>query len=290
MTELASAQPSTATRVFLVGCARSGTTLLQSMLSGHPDVFSCPETFFFVKAVHSEGTRHRLGLARAGAQDAFATLVELGLAEHIPASRRLPLSEAACARWFVDALDRAAAGSGKPMWLEKTPSHLTRIGAIEQLVSGARFIHMIRAGAPTVASLYDVTHRYPEAWGGGRTLEQCAERWNHDVRSSAASAHRSGHVFVGYERLVAAPDEVMAALCRGLGLRDDADAVERMRDGRDTSAAQVNHDEPWKEGIADEMVDRNDARLDELFSAEQQAHLRRLVEPGENDRARLPFL
>ena len=34
-------------RVFLVGCPRSGTTLLQSMLHAHPSIYSLPETKFF---------------------------------------------------------------------------------------------------------------------------------------------------------------------------------------------------------------------------------------------------
>ena len=33
--------------VFIVGSARSGTTLLQSMLASHPEVYSFPETHFF---------------------------------------------------------------------------------------------------------------------------------------------------------------------------------------------------------------------------------------------------
>ncbi|NJL55543.1 sulfotransferase [bacterium] len=32
--------------LFLVGCPRSGTTLLQSMLASHPQIASFPETKF----------------------------------------------------------------------------------------------------------------------------------------------------------------------------------------------------------------------------------------------------
>jgi len=34
-------------RTFVVGCPRSGTTLVQAMIARHPDVFSLHETFFF---------------------------------------------------------------------------------------------------------------------------------------------------------------------------------------------------------------------------------------------------
>ena len=36
-------------RVFIVGCPRSGTTLLQAMLASHETVYSFPETHFFKK-------------------------------------------------------------------------------------------------------------------------------------------------------------------------------------------------------------------------------------------------
>jgi len=36
------------TRAFLVGCPRSGTTLLQAMLFAHPEIYSFPETNFFL--------------------------------------------------------------------------------------------------------------------------------------------------------------------------------------------------------------------------------------------------
>ncbi|NJL67494.1 MAG: sulfotransferase [Microcoleus sp. SM1_3_4] len=34
-------------RIFLVGCPRSGTTILQSLLASHPEIISFPESKFF---------------------------------------------------------------------------------------------------------------------------------------------------------------------------------------------------------------------------------------------------
>jgi hypothetical protein len=36
------------TRLFLVGCPRSGTTLLQSLLAAHPQIASFPESHFLL--------------------------------------------------------------------------------------------------------------------------------------------------------------------------------------------------------------------------------------------------
>ena len=34
-------------RLFVVGCSRSGTTIVQRLLAGHKDLISFPETAFF---------------------------------------------------------------------------------------------------------------------------------------------------------------------------------------------------------------------------------------------------
>ena len=38
-------------RIFIVGCPRSGTTLLQSLLAAHPQIHSFPETHFFPNTI-----------------------------------------------------------------------------------------------------------------------------------------------------------------------------------------------------------------------------------------------
>ena len=44
-------KPEITKRIFLIGCPRSGTTIAQVMLAGHPEILSFPETQFFKWAV-----------------------------------------------------------------------------------------------------------------------------------------------------------------------------------------------------------------------------------------------
>ncbi|MEQ8960988.1 MAG: sulfotransferase [Coleofasciculus sp. C2-GNP5-27] len=51
-------------RIFLVGCPRSGTTLLQSLLAAHPQIASFPESHFFRHLIPEfEPKRRLLGLS-----------------------------------------------------------------------------------------------------------------------------------------------------------------------------------------------------------------------------------
>ncbi|MEM9163612.1 MAG: sulfotransferase, partial [Cyanobacteria bacterium P01_F01_bin.4] len=46
-------------KFFVVGCSRSGTTLLQSLLASHPEIISFPESKFFVDLVWMPEERSR---------------------------------------------------------------------------------------------------------------------------------------------------------------------------------------------------------------------------------------
>jgi len=260
------------------------------MLFAHPGVFSFPETFFFVKAFNLEGRRHRLGLAAEGAPEACRSVVSLGVAPRAPRKGLLPRTEVAYARWFTGALDRAARTAGARMWVEKTPTHLARVDLISRLVPGARFVHMVRAGAPTVASLVQVTRDYPGEWGGERDIEACAARWSRDVELSASHAGDPAHLFVSYERLVSDPAAVISALCAALELEHDGPTVERMCSGYTGPADRVSADEPWKAGITAPLVNRNAERLVRLFEPSERDRLHEMLAPAERRRAALPFL
>lgn len=234
-------------RVFIVGCPRSGTTLLQAMLAAHPAVRSFPESHFFAVAVADGGIRRRLGLATRQAVPALRRYAE-ELGASLPYLRETPklLTMARAVRCFVDLLDRCAAREHKSVWVEKTPRHLAHTGIMERHVPALRIVHLIRNPVETVASLVEVTRRFPEVWGGARTVEACTARWLKDVGVSLALLGRTGHTVLRYEQLVADPRGRLHNLCPELGLS----FADCMVDGFGSSAgAIVRSNEVWKRGV-----------------------------------------
>ncbi len=278
-------------RFFLVGFPRSGTTLLQSLLAGHPQIAIPPETWFFMRLASWKKTYRCLKPTRRNLRERLELLAAIDprLAPH-PAIGAMPAAFAggATAR-YVDALDSLAARAGATIWVEKTPIHLHRIPLIRRRVEGVRFIHLVREGLPAIASLYSVAREYPADWGR-RSLDECIERWRLDARLSCQYHSEPGHCFVSYERLVDNPSRTLARLCAELGVADDHTAIEAMTDAYRSQSARLSLNEPWKSGVAAPIVDRNRSRLDSLWSPAEQREIGARIAAESAAVGALPYL
>lgn len=242
-------------RAFVVGCPRSGTTLVQALLARHPAVQTLPETAFFE---HLHGglewrwgdhdaraprrkLRHRLGFAHQRARETLARLQrDLTHGRHLlGAAWRVD----DCARQFVRMLDAYATANGHSMWLEKTPYHLLYIPEIEREVPEAHFIHVIRQGEEVLASVADANMRFDRngAFGGGTM--HWSRRWNRAAQIHCANAGRPRHHFMFLEDLIADEDGEWRRLCTFLGLDPDLDLEEKCGQLVANLAS-----EPWKQG------------------------------------------
>lgn len=285
------ARASDPTRVFIVGFPRSGTTLLQSLLAAHPDVYSLPETFFFQKLVSANRLERLGGRAGRDAGAVLESLSEFGLAvpEESSADRVAVGSARRIARRFTTSLDAAAASNGAACWIEKTPMHLHRVRYIERYVPNATFVHMVRSGLPAIASLYVVTKQHPEKWDGARSPHDCLERWRGDLRLTRACVGRPRHHFVSYERLVADTREVVERVYRELRLPVDEALLDRVLREYGSRSRDLIRDEPWKAGVSTAIVDRNAARAD-TFPAEVRERLEVAIAADDDLMREIPFI
>ena len=217
---LAAPSAAVTARVFVVGCARSGTTLLQAMLARHPRVFTLPETHFFWKAERSR-LRRRLGLVTPVGRVALVQMLrELGREDLLPLlPGRSPLLRSHAAA-FSRVLDRVASEAGRDVWVEKTPLHIRRIETITRHVARARFVHILRDGRDVIASLHDAATRSPDIWGEP-SLDRLIQRWNTDVEITLAYRRSPGHHVVAYDRLLPDTAGELAGLCSVLGIEFD---------------------------------------------------------------------
>lgn len=274
-------------RIFIVGCPRSGTTLVQAMLGRHPDVFTLPETAFFQELAGDLKWRwgdrdarakkrrphHRLGFARNSGRQALRQL-QRELLDRDTRPGPIPWRTRGCTRRFVGMLDDLAGRTSCSAWLEKTPNHLLYIPEIESAVPDAYFVHVIRRGLDVIASLTDATLRFGAYQAFDGSVALWTHRWNHAMGIHASHVGRPRHHFVFLEELERDSAAVWQKLCGFLDL--PADAVLGSSCGH--AVADLGK-EPWKHAAVDGMPCQVERKVDELFGPRIKQWLQSYLTP-----------
>jgi hypothetical protein len=207
---------------FVVGAARSGTSLLAAMLDAHPQMTMVSETGFAPKlaeTIRSEPvTTERVVKVMAAARP----LDEFGIDEQEMRRRigRLDdLKAAAVLREFYGAISER---HGTERWGDETPTYLKRMRRIQRALSEARFIHVIRDGRDTAAAK-------PGRLDPGKALT-VGQRWHKKVSSARQQEHLIDHYLeVRYEELLTDTERVLGEVCEFLELDFDPAMVEPPR-------------------------------------------------------------
>ena len=245
-------------RVFVVGAPRSGTTLLQSLLTAHSRVTSFTETHFLSRhftfppwggpplLVRDPVPRLREFLDE---NDESATESSSWLERHgrarLGLRLTLPPRTRAVATRLLAVLDEIACRRSIGTWVEKTPRHLRFVPFVEHLYPEPprpAFVHVFRSGLDVVASLHEASR----AWEQPYDLETCVRRWNEDMARSVARLSAGNDHFVAYEALVAEPESVVRGLFTALGLSWEPSVL----DGYGRAAGElVTGGETWKRDV-----------------------------------------
>lgn len=192
---------------FIVGCGRSGTSLLRDQLNRHPRVAIPLESLFIVDYL------------RVADQHPLDALLELLVAE--PEIREWGLApspaDLAGSSSVAEAVGRLhdlfAREHGRDVSGQKTPRLVRHLPLLAQHFPDARFVHVVRDARAVVSSLVRSDVHRSTAYHG-------ALRWRMDVSLGLAYGRanpRRTHL-VRYEELVREPDRRVAEIVEFLGL------------------------------------------------------------------------
>ena len=267
-------------RIFVVGVPRSGTTLVQSLLAAHSQVTSFTESHFFSRhfrmlpltssaiLVRDPTPRLRDFLRENGLDSSeMAIAMNERLGEAVTARLLLPLRTRLVARELLRVLDELALSRDTSTWVEKTPRHLRYAPFIERLAGTQEspcFVHVIREGLETVASLYTASQN----WEPSYDLEACVKRWNSDVAFSLHRVSSPSDHLVFYEQLTARPEATLERLLTDLGLDWEPEILERYAEN---SSRLITPDETWKASVSDSL--RRSATSERALTEEQRGRV-----------------
>lgn len=219
--------------VFVVGCPRSGTTLLQRMLDNHPSLAVANDTHFVWRCLERRGPEF-IPDALAGRDVPLTTKLFEGVLEYhrFP---RLGISdeqaEKAAERsttysGFVGELyTEFASQKGKPLGGEKSPDFVRRLSILHGLFPHTKIVHIVRDGRDVALSVFEWTEgrKGPaqlDLWRESR-VAATALWWRRMVatgRRDGAQLGSGSYFEVMYEDLTADPEAILRRIAGFLNL------------------------------------------------------------------------
>lgn len=251
-------------RFFIVGSARSGTTLLRLMLNAHPEVDVPPESRFITEFYRGDTVEVDRFLAELSGHPRFKEwdLPIDTIREEIPAVDKVPYVSA------VNAVYAAHAQvNGKVVIGDKTPRYVENIPLLAKLYPGARFVHLVRDGR-------NVTLSYANVPFGPKSVEKAAALWARRVTAGIRDGRTlpgARYIEMRYEDLVEDAEGEIKSLCDFIEIDFDPgmlDYTERARRAVLPRAAQYNRSvtEGIKRNVRSWETDMPESHV-ELFEA-----------------------
>ncbi len=193
--------------IFVGGAPRSGTTLMQRVMSAHDDVFAGPEFDFIPSIV-------------VGLRDSMLRSIRSGRINAIVDEDTV---DKAIQNFVCTMFEERLTKSGKSFFCEKTPANATVFPELEKIFPDARHIMMVRDPRDIVNSMKTVRERFlakgekPPRFT--RSIAASVQIINEYYGSGLIAAEKSDKVLlVYYEDLVSNPEREIRRVCDHAGL------------------------------------------------------------------------
>ncbi len=264
---------------FVVGASKSGTTWVQALLDGHPDILSRGEGHFTnalvpalaqaLRAYNEQSATRNERAARLG-NPSFCPVFDGSDLGHLVATAILLAFD----RWLGDD-DAICIG-------DKTPEHALAMEQLAELFPAARFIHIIRDGRDVCVSGWLFNRKWnPEAIESqgltfSRFVAAYAEAWRGRVEAARAfgRAHPERYHELRYEVLHAEPEAEIARMLRFLEVDSSPEMVAKCREAgafetwaHGRRRGEENPESFFRKGIVGDWRNHFDEAAEAAFAA-----------------------
>ena len=216
--------------VFVLGCPRSGTTVLYHMLlsAGNFAVYRAESNVLNLLvprfgALSSPKNRRRL-------LDSWlrSKLFQVSGLDAVEIDRKIMADCRSGADFLRITMEETARKQGVERWAECTPEHLLHIPEIQQGIPDALVIHIIRDGRDVALSYVKQKWAYPLPWDRHEHLAVAGLYWEWIVRRGREYGRALGQNYreVRFEDLVLHPRETLAELAEFVGQELDYDRIQ----------------------------------------------------------------
>ena len=205
--------------IFVVGVGRSGTTLLQHLISANSAVAGMPESSFFRRYVVTHA------LDRVYREEGIAAVLDLLRTDE--RFGRLQLDEMldaaqygaggfSAARFYMQILEAFASRNRQPFVCDKDPRLVEFLADIHQLFGSAVVVHIIRDPRAVLAS------KKKALWSRDGSLSRHLFAYKSQLaigRTLGPRLFGENYMEVSYEELTSDTESVLRGLCEKIGIQ-----------------------------------------------------------------------
>jgi hypothetical protein len=218
--------------IFIVGCPRSGTTLMRRILDRHPCIGICPETQFqrlvYLRRKAFGDLRDLTNRRRLIDEYLSSRFVGRMNLDTAALAERLQLEGANYKAMFSSLLRYYSDSQGKSRIGEKTPQHALFLETLCEWFPDAVIVHMVRDPRASVASMQRMPWR--------RSVVANARIWLTLNQAVRRFREWPGYLEVRYESLVTDPEGELRRICPFIGEEYSPSMLVPEQDPAETSA------------------------------------------------------
>lgn len=211
--------------IFIVGCDRSGTTLLRLMLNQHSRI-AIPDESDFVSYIIDR--KDKYGDLREDrnleklCNDLFSVeRYRIWQLDDRIVRKRIMESNRSLNELLRTPYELHLEQKGKKRWGDKTPHYALYVLPIHEIFSDAKFIHVIRDGRDVAVSLKNVR------WYSNNIIN-ISHHWKKMVEVGCASKKvlANQYMEIKYEALVSYPEAIVKRVCEFIGENYESQMIE----------------------------------------------------------------
>jgi hypothetical protein len=195
--------------IFIISMPRSGSTLVQRVLGGHPDLVISSEPWVMLNPVY--------GIRTKGIETEYdIEWANLGISEFLEHYTDGPEIYDDAIRAFAKALyTNAIERAGGKRFIDKTPRYVLIVEDLIRLFPAAKFIFLLRNPLSVLASIVN-TQIKNDLWGLDDFREELLRGPDAILRGMELLGDKA--IVTRYEQFVSAPETTLKEICRRLDL------------------------------------------------------------------------
>lgn len=247
--------------VFVIGQARSGTTILGNLIRKYLKVNFGPESQFFIRIRNDldkygdlEQEQNFVRLVEDIAAERCFELNQFGYSVDVErVAEEAPRDYPGCIDFIYSSF---AKHNGMNRWGDKTPDYVNNLFELDQMFPNAQYVHIVRDGRDVALSNFNV-------FFGAKNAVVAAREWHRmmQVSSEFFGTIPNRHIEIRYEDFMQNPTKVLLSIAEFLGINVDLEL-------RDTVLKSV----------PEEVVADNFGKWKTLFSERQKLAFERVAQ------------